>query len=185
MGLNTIPGIVLVLSELAAVVGAVLGVYNYCQNKKSHDLAVKAYDLAAEAPKREDQRNYRAQLREVLHELERQFKAAMQTLKFGDELADDVPEYLDFAQKRINELTIVITAPRQVQMYSLDLAVDRVVSRWKSQKYEKPSRYPGQEPSDKQNRRYDAVRQELRENLDLALTKIEELIQQTVAEDNK
>ena len=165
-------------SQVVGAGGLGVGIYNYRRAKREHQFAL-------DAPKREDQRKYRAQLREVLLELQLVFKEALYTLKLGSDLTDEVPEFLELAQKRINELLVVLVLPDKIHMQMLHLAVSRVASDWNSQRYEKPGRYPETEDPIKQSRRYSAILQELRINLEKALTEIGERIQQTVDEDNR
>ena len=182
----------LLLFQAAGVAGFILGIYNYRQARKQHQLAIEAHRLAIDAPKLADQRKYREQLREVLYPVKRQCQDALITLKLGDELPelgdelpDHVPETFKYAAERLRELQSVLKCPGQVDMRTLQLAISKITGEWSNQNFARKSDVPGEPPSDNQKRRYDAARQELRSALDEAISHIDKCMKITVDEDNK
>lgn len=165
-------------SQVVGAGGLGLGIYNYRRGKNEHQHAL-------DAPKREAQRTYRAQLRTLLLPVKSQCEDALRTLKLGEELSEDTPIIFKDVQSRVDEIAVVIKQPGSLDMMKAHSFISDVGYSWSSQKWARRSDRPGEPPSDQQKRRYDAARQDLRERLEKLIDHIDKCIKTTVEEDDK
>lgn len=84
----------LVLSQLAGIAGFILGIVNYKHAKYQ--------------PKLEDQRKYRAELRECLFPVEDELSSIRMKLRFDRPLPQDLPPCIANAEKKATELSHVL-----------------------------------------------------------------------------
>jgi outer membrane murein-binding lipoprotein Lpp len=197
MVLKIILGAVLVLSQLAGVAGFVLGIYNYRQTKKQnelaidahqlatkgHELASEAHQLAIEAPIREDQRRFRAELRDILYAVKAACTAALERLSFGDALPKVPQEVLD-ASDQLLKLRAVLISPGYVHLVALRSTVDALIAFWESAVWYAQRDLFEQIPVDEWRRRRDASESTAKEYMSDAVEQVDEFIKVTVDIDN-
>lgn len=171
----------LLASQAAGIAGLYLGIRNYNQAKNAHKLAVAAHQLALDAPKREDQRKYRAQLREVLFPIKRLSEDTLRTLEAGGTVVGDASEAFASAKMRVEELIPLLKSPSEPELRLLRLYIDRVQYTWREHDFEQRPTAPD---TNEQRRIEDAMRRQLQKSFEELLPEIDKCVKQTIDDDN-
>lgn len=159
----------LALSQSAGVGGLALGVYNYLNAKKM--------------PRRTDQRGYRKEVRELLFLAKRDCEDALRKLKRGDDLPEEQPESIANLQPELEKIALVLDNPISNHLRTVIPAVMGVTFHWGDLAFDmRPNKMPDEQP-DAAKRRSDALRTTLREDLDTAIKKMDDLIRLTIEAD--
>jgi hypothetical protein len=121
---------------------------------------------ARRKPAREDQRRYRAELRELLFAVNRDCEEANKTLRFGRDLPHEVPPSITSIEERLEKLSLVLLSPGATHLRLLSTVISAIETYWSSVTLQ------AENPNFRNDRGRNAADMRLKEALDRAIEQI-------------